>query len=249
MSFVFIIFLLVVHWYGSLFFQTVFLHRYAAHQMFSLTPLMERLFYLGTFLTQGSSFLNPRAYAILHKMHHQYSDSPRDPHSPVQVSNVITMMKKTLDIFMDIQRNPQKYSKYQTQVRPWPTLDYLADTWTVRILYGALWVLLYLSFVDYWWQLLVVPLHWFMGPLHGAIVNWCGHKYGYSSFDNGDKSKNSLPIDFLMMGELYQNNHHKFPNSLKFSVRKFEWDPGFTSLLILNKLGIVKLAKITQEKN
>jgi stearoyl-CoA desaturase (delta-9 desaturase) len=20
-----------------------------------------------------------------------------------------------------------------------------------------------------------------MGPLHGAIVNWCGHKYGYSN--------------------------------------------------------------------
>jgi len=32
-----------------------------------------------------------------------------------------------------------------------------------------------------------------MGPIHGAIVNWAGHKYGYQNFDNGDRSRNTLP--------------------------------------------------------
>eukprot|EP01036_Dinobryon_divergens_P038408 gene38408-50429_t len=31
---------------------------------------------------EGSSFLSPRAYAILHRMHHAFSDTKRDPHSP-----------------------------------------------------------------------------------------------------------------------------------------------------------------------
>ena len=60
-----------------------------------------------------------------------------------------------------------------------------------------------------------------MGPLHGAIVNWCGHKYGYANFDNQDKSKNTTPVDFLMLGELFQNNHHKFPNSPNFAKKWF----------------------------
>jgi len=58
-----------------------------------------------------------------------------------------------------------------------------------------------------------------MGPVHGAIVNWCGHKYGYKNFDNGDASRNSLPFDFLTGGELFQNNHHKFAMSPNFAVR------------------------------
>ena len=31
-----------------------------------------------------------------------------------------------------------------------------------------------------------------MGAVHGAIVNWAGHKYGYQNFDNNGKSHNSL---------------------------------------------------------
>ena len=64
-----------------------------------------------------------------------------------------------------------------------------------------------------------------MGPIHGAIVNWCGHKYGYANFDNGDKSKNSTPFDFFMLGELFQNNHHKRPNNANFAAKWFEFDP------------------------
>ena len=30
---------------------------------------------------------------------------------------------------------------------------------------------------------LLLPVHFVMGPIHGAIVNWCGHKYGYRNFD------------------------------------------------------------------
>ena len=58
------------HWFLSLFSQTFFLHRYGAHRMFTLSRPAERMFYFLTFITQGASFLVPRAYAILHRMHH-----------------------------------------------------------------------------------------------------------------------------------------------------------------------------------
>ncbi|MFW1410844.1 hypothetical protein ACEWAY_23205, partial [Vibrio parahaemolyticus] len=77
-----------------------------------------------------------------------------------------------------------------------------------RILFMLGYVTFYYFFApNYWWYLLL-PIHFLMGPIQGAIVNWCGHKYGYSNFENGDHSKNTSPWGILLMGELFQNNHH-----------------------------------------
>ena len=89
----------LAHWYLSLFAQTFFQHRYAAHRMFTMSPLTERVFFLLTYATQGSSFMSPRAYALLHRMHHAYSDTAQDPHSPHNSTNAFTMMWKTRSIY------------------------------------------------------------------------------------------------------------------------------------------------------
>ena len=74
--------ILIAHWYLSLFFQTFFLHRYASHKLYTMSLTWEKIFYIFTFITQGSSFLNPAAYAIMHRKHHVYADTLQDPHSP-----------------------------------------------------------------------------------------------------------------------------------------------------------------------
>src|SRR5579863_5483329 len=91
----------LAHWFLSLFCQTFFEHRYASHKMFTMSKGWEKFFYFMTFLTQGSSFLNPRAYAILHRMHHTYSDTEKDPHSPHFFKDVWSMMVQTKNIYMD----------------------------------------------------------------------------------------------------------------------------------------------------
>ena len=42
-----VIFVLML-WYGGLFFQSFFLHRYAAHQVFTMSKTMERLTFIFT---------------------------------------------------------------------------------------------------------------------------------------------------------------------------------------------------------
>jgi stearoyl-CoA desaturase (delta-9 desaturase) len=79
-----------------------------------------------------------------------------------------------------------------------------------------------------------------MGPIHGAIVNWGGHKYGYRNYANVDQSKNTLVFDFLTFGELFQNNHHEFGMSPNFAARWFEIDPAYPVILLLEKVGIIK---------
>jgi stearoyl-CoA desaturase (delta-9 desaturase) len=80
-----------------------------------------------------------------------------------------------------------------------------------------------------------------MGPVHGAIVNWAGHKYGYRNFETGDASKNTFWFDFLTVGELFQNNHHKHSNRPNFAARAFEIDPTYQVMRVFDWLGIIQL--------
>ena len=85
------------------------------------------------------------------------------------------------------------------------------------------------------------------GTLHGAIINWFAHKYGYRNFEVGDTSRNFLPTDVLMMGESYHNNHHKFGNRPNFGgIRWHEIDPTYQVIRVLNRLGIIQIAKHKQ---
>lgn len=232
------------HWFLSLFSQTFFLHRYASHKMFKMNKFWEKFFYTFTFVTQGSSFLNPRAYAILHRMHHAYSDTEKDPHSPHFIEDVWGLMIKTKNIYLD-------YLKYKLEPEPafrdryptWAPLDRLSDLWVTRIAFGVGYTAFYVAFATHWWLFVLLPVHYFMGPIHGAIVNWCGHKYGYSNYDNHDHSKNTLPLDFLMMGELFQNNHHKSPNDANFARKWFEFDPTWPIMRLLHSMHIIRLRK------
>ncbi len=234
----------LLHWFLSLFCQTFFLHRYASHKMFTMNKFWERFFYGFTVLVQGSSFLNPRAYAIMHRMHHAYSDTEKDPHSPHFFKDVWEMTMHTKDIYINYAKyNVEPEKAFRCNYPEWKLLDKISNMWGVRIGFGVLYFLFYLQFATSWWMFLLLPVHFFMGPIHGAIVNWCGHKYGYSNYDNNDKSKNSLPLDFLLMGELFQNNHHKSPNSINFAKKWFEFDPTYPVILLFHKMRVIKIRR------
>jgi stearoyl-CoA desaturase (delta-9 desaturase) len=217
--------------------------------MFLMNKFWEKAFYLLTYVTQGSSFLSPRAYAVLHRMHHAYSDTEKDPHSPHHTKNLFTMMWKTKHIYNDyLNRVKEPEERFSKDLPEWGLIDRIGDTWASRIFWGTFYVMFYIIFADYWWMYLLLPIHFLMGPVHGAIVNWSGHKYGYSNFDNNDRSKNTFTWDLLMGGELFQNNHHKFPNKINFGAKWYEIDPTYPVIKLLGAFRIIKLNK-TKEKS
>lgn len=237
------------HWYLSLFAQTFFLHRYAAHQMFTMSKTSEKIFYVLTYIFQGSSFLSPKAYGIMHRLHHAYADTEKDPHSPKFSNGLGDMMIKTKDFYHDILTDKaQVEAKFKKGVPDWKFMEWLGDRWVSRIAWGTVYTLFYIYFATSWWQFLLLPIHYLMGPVHGAIINWFAHKYGYVSFKVNDTAKNLLPFDFLMMGESYHNNHHKFGGRANFGKKWFEFDPTYPVILILNFFGVIKL-KLNNDLN
>lgn len=237
------------HWFLCVFCQTFFLHRYGAHRMFTMSKGWERFFHLLTFVSQGSSYLNPRGYAVLHREHHAFSDTERDPHSPHFHRNVVAMMAHTLNRYQaHSHRTIEVESRFDLPAPEWPTLDRFGRTWYSHVMFMALYTIFYLAFAPHWAFFLLLPVHFLMGPIHGAIVNWCGHKYGYRNFDTtrDDKSRNTLVLDFVTMGELFQNNHHKFGMSPNFAARKFELDPTYPIIRLLAWLKVIDLGPAPQ---
>lgn len=232
----------VAHWFLSLFAQTVFLHRYAAHGMFGMSRSWEKFFFIFTFVSQGSSFLNPRAYAVMHRMHHAYSDTEKDPHSPSFFKDIIHLMLETKRVYLGlVDGSIAADKKFLGHYPEWISFERFTDRWAPRLGWVVVYLLFYAQFAPSPWFFLLVPVHALMGPIHGAIVNWCGHKYGYRNFKLGDHSKNSFNFEVLLMGELFQNNHHRYPNRPNFAVRWFEFDPTWPLLRLLDLVGVISL--------
>ena len=242
-----ILFLMLILWYGGLFFQTFFLHRYAAHQMFSMSPFMEKLAFVFTWIFQGSNYLSAYGYGVMHRMHHAYADTEKDPHSPKYDENVFAMMWRTKSIYQSINKHQIEVDKkFTDNVPQWESFDRFASSGISRILWGLAYTLFFIEFTTAWWQWFFLPVAFLMAPIHGAIINWFAHVYGYVNFKLSDTSKNLLPFDFLMMGESYHNNHHKNGNNANFGgVRWHEIDPTYLIIWMMDKVGVIKLKKVT----
>lgn len=238
------IFMFVI-WYGGLFFQTFFHHRYSAHQMFTMSKTTEKVFFVLSWMFQGSNYLSPYGYGIMHRMHHAFADTPQDPHSPKYDESILKMMWKTKTIYSSITSKSMKVdSRFTQNVPEWPMFDRFARSWVSRLAWGAAYFVFFYFYATAAWQYILLPVAWMMAPIHGVIINWFAHKYGYINFKVGDTSKNLLPFDFLMLGESYHNNHHK--NGSRANFGGFRWheiDPTYLVIWVLDKLNVIQLKK------
>lgn len=241
-----LLFLVIALWYSGLFFQSFFLHRYAAHQTFTMSKTLEKITFVLTWIFQGSSYLSAYGYGIMHRMHHAYTDTEKDPHSPKYDSNLFSMMWKTKNIYQDINNERVEVDqKFKKNVPQWKSFDRFASSRISRLFWITLYTLLFVFFADAWWQWLLLPVLFLMAPIHGVIINWFAHIYGYVNFKTTDTSKNLFRFDFLMMGEGYHNNHHKHSTRANFGgVHWYEIDVTYLIIRLLNKIGVIQLKPI-----
>ncbi|MGY3052174.1 stearoyl-CoA desaturase (delta-9 desaturase) [Pedobacter sp. UYEF25] len=240
-----ILIFLLIHWYASLFFQSFFHHRYAAHNHFSMTKGWEKFFFLCCFFTQGSSYISASAYGMMHRLHHAHTDTEEDPHSPAYSDNIFMLLWKTRTNYNRIFLGKLAvHEKYKKDLPVWEAFDKIAHNWITRVLWGAFYVGFYAVFATAWWQWLFLPITFAMGALQGIAVNWWAHKFGYRNYKVNNTSRNILPVDLIFWGEAYHNNHHKFPGRSNNAIKWFEFDPAYLVMSGMHKLGIIRLKTV-----
>lgn len=70
----------IFYWISAAIGLTVGFHRCISHQQFKLNPAAETLvLYVGVM----ASACSPLTWAGVHRMHHAYADTEKDPHSPI----------------------------------------------------------------------------------------------------------------------------------------------------------------------
>jgi stearoyl-CoA desaturase (delta-9 desaturase) len=209
-----------------------------------MSKFWEKVFYVCSWLFQGSSYLSPFAYGKMHRMHHAYADTEKDVHSPKHDGTLWKMMNKTKKVYSDIFSGKTILDKkFLGSLPEWNSFDKFASAWPTRIAVGLLYVVFYFAFANHWWLFLLLPIHFLMSPIHGAIINWFAHRVGYRNHKVEDTSTNIFPIEILMLGEALHNNHHKMGTRPNFAQKWFEFDPTYVVILIFNAIGIIKLNK------
>ncbi len=232
----------VLHWYTSLFFQSIFHHRYAAHNLFSMSKTWERFFYIGCYLTQGSSYISAYTYGLMHRVHHAHTDKEEDPHSPLNEPNPFLMMWLTRNNYFNLYIGKTDVEdKYKKNLPNWRAFDKIAHNPISRLCWVVIYLVIYTFLATAWWQWLLFPVTVAMVSVQGLAVNWWAHKFGYQNFKMNNTSKNILPIDLIFWGEAYHNNHHMHPSRPNNASKWFELDIGYQSIRLLHLFRIIKL--------
>lgn len=220
---------------------TVGYHRGLAHGAVELHPVVRRgVIGLGNWLTG----LDPKAWAVMHRLHHAHSDTALDPHSPHNVGIAGILFEQ----LQSYKRVLVALARDDERVRPFAKgLDFDLNIlnryrvwWLPYVVHGA--VALALGALGGLWLL---GLAYFVGimshPLQGGLVNAFGHAVGGRNFDTRDQSTNNHVVAWLVAGEGFQNNHHAHPASARFSYRASEVDWGYGACRVLQAMGALRI--------
>ena len=217
---------------------TIYLHRVMAHRAADLHPLVSHFFRFWCWLTTG---MVTREWVAIHRKHHAYCEPDGDPHSP-RVYGLDKVVLHGVQLYTDAAKDQSIYAKFAIGC---PT------DWIERNVYqrhswmgpGLLLIVNFLAFgipgIAMWAiQMLIIPV------LAAGVINGIGHAWGYRNFATDDTSTNITPWAFVIGGEELHNNHHAFPSSARFALRRFEFDLGWQVLRGLELVGLAKILRV-----
>jgi stearoyl-CoA desaturase (delta-9 desaturase) len=227
----------------TIFSVTLYLHRSMAHRGVDFHPLVAHMFRFWTWLTTS---MITKEWVAIHRKHHAKCETEEDPHSPVQ-KGIGNVFWRGVELYREARGQREDIEKYGKGC---------PDDWIERHLYtphatmGPT-LLLFISFalfgfagVAIWAiQMLWIPF-WAAG-----VVNGLGHWWGYRNFVTDDTATNLTPWGVWIGGEELHNNHHAFPSSAKFALRKWELDIGWTAIKACQALGLAKVLRVAPSLN
>jgi stearoyl-CoA desaturase (delta-9 desaturase) len=80
------------------------------------------------------------------------------------------------------------------------------------------------------------------------LVNSATHKFGYRTYESGDRSTNCWWVAILVFGEGWHNNHHAFQYSARHGLEWWEIDMTWMTIQLLQLLGLATNVKLAEKK-
>ncbi|KRG88214.1 aminotransferase [Stenotrophomonas daejeonensis] len=222
----------------TIFAVTLYLHRSQAHRGVDFHPLVAHFFRFWTWLTTS---MITREWVAIHRKHHARVETDEDPHSPV-TKGIGRVFWRGVELYREARAQRADIEQYGRGA---------PEDWIERHLYtphanlGPV-LLFALNFVLFGLPgiaLWAIQMAWI--PFWAAgVVNGLGHWWGYRNFESADTSTNLTPWAFWIGGEELHNNHHAFPSSARFSMRRWEFDIGWQAIRLLQALRLAKVLRV-----
>jgi stearoyl-CoA desaturase (delta-9 desaturase) len=214
---------------------TLYLHRSQAHKGVTFHPAVEHFM---RFWLWGTTGMVTKQWVAIHRKHHRFDDAEGDPHSP-HIFGIWTVFFKGALLYNKASKDTKMVQQYGVGT---------PDDWMERNIYtphsrlGIMLMLIIDLCLFGFWGFLVWGIQIIWIPLWAAgVVNGVGHWWGYRNTETKDFSRNIVPWDFWVGGELLHNNHHADPASPKLSRKWWEFDIGWMYITVLKALGLAKL--------
>ncbi|MGH6691415.1 MAG: fatty acid desaturase, partial [Gammaproteobacteria bacterium] len=134
-------------------------------------------------------------------------------------------------------KNPDVLTKYAPDLAP----DRVERLFFARGWSGvALGILLATPLIGWWQAGVAMLVHGLVFVfVTGPLINGLGHWMGAQNFKN--TAYNSRVLAWLTGGESLHNNHHAFPRSPKFSLRRSELDPSWIAIRLLAAVRLIAI--------
>lgn len=189
------------------------LHRYYSHKSFEFKNKYIKWFFTILAILTGRG--SPLGWSYLHRKHHAYSDTEKDPHSPKYLGYKIfgfghykTQEEEPMQIFIV----KDLMSKEQVFIHKW----YIA----IILSFICMMALVNIELLYFAWILPAFLVH-----LSQTNFNYFGHMNGYRNFQIKDDSRNNIYLFPIILGEAWHNNHHANPKKYSTQVKATEYDP------------------------
>jgi stearoyl-CoA desaturase (Delta-9 desaturase) len=216
----------------SVLFTTIYLHRHKTHRGLELHPAVGFLMHLELALFTG---IVPREWVAVHRKHHHFSDKEGDPHSPY-LYGLWTVLFGNFFMYRREASKAEVVRKYTPDWKedaldklPFMKYGFLGGTAIFMLMFGV------------FWGFAAALTHAVLYVLLNSAINSVCHMVGYRNFNN--KATNLRWLAFLTAGEGLHNNHHEYPSSAHFSVRRSEFDPAWPVIRLLETLNLAKVKR------
>lgn len=200
-------------------------HRGITHRALDMHPAVELL---GKFFASVGGTGSPISWVLVHRAHHKYSDTDKDPHSAKDVLKYLVGKYPQVSTRGMRQLAKSKFNKFMHK-----------HYYLIIFAYATLWATLG---VDYFFYGFVYPM--VLNMIAGHLVNWYTHSnypFNYRLHNTKDTSQNNIVIGLFTWGEGFHNTHHKYPGRASFGIEFWEIDITYAFIKILEKLKLVRI--------